>query len=118
MDIFNQQILDNSLQQWAIAVTAVVAIVLVLRLIQRLATRRLAALARLTETRWDDIVVGLIGRTKLLFLFIVGFFVGSLFLELPAHIRSVLSSLLIISLLVQTGIWGVSWSGASSTTPV
>lgn len=109
MDILNQQILDNSLQQWAIAVTAVVAIVLVLRLIQRLAARRLAALAGLTETRWDDIVVGLIGRTKLLFLFIVGFFVGSLFLELPAHIRSVLSSLLIISLLVQTGIWGVSF---------
>ena len=109
MDIFNQQILENSLQQWSIAVTATVVIVLLLRLIQRLAAHRLAALARLTETRWDDIVVGLIGRTNLLFLFIVGLFVGSLFLELPAHIRSVLSSLLIISLLLQTGIWGVSF---------
>jgi small-conductance mechanosensitive channel len=109
MDIFNQQILDNSLQQWSIAVTATIFIVLLLRLIQRLAAHRLAALARLTETRWDDIVVGLIGRTNLLFLFIVGLFFGSLFLELPAHIRSVLSSLLIISLLLQTGIWGVSF---------
>lgn len=109
MDIFNQQILDNSLQQWSIAVTATIFIVLLLRLIQRLAAHRLAALARLTETRWDDIVVGLIGRTNLLFLFIVGLFFGSLFLELPAHIRSVLTSLLIISLLLQTGIWGVSF---------
>lgn len=109
MDIFNQQILDNSLQQWSIAVTATIFIVLLLRLILRLAAHRLAALARLTETRWDDIVVGLIGRTNLLFLFIVGLFFGSLFLELPAHIRSVLSSLLIISLLLQTGIWGVSF---------
>lgn len=108
MDILNQQILDNTLQQWTIAVTAIVAIVLVLRLIQHLAARRLAALASLTETQWDDIFVGLIGRTKLLFLFIVGLFVGSLFLELPDHIRSALSSLLVISLLLQTGIWGVS----------
>jgi small-conductance mechanosensitive channel len=109
MDILTQQILGNTLQQWLIAVTLTVAIVLLLRLIQRLAARRLAALASLTETQWDDIVVGLIGRTKLLFLFIVGLFFGSLLLELPAHIRSLLSSLLIISLLVQAGIWGVSF---------
>ncbi len=112
MDILNQQILNNSLQQWAIAVIAIVATVLLLRVIQHLAGRRLNALASHTATQWDDIFVGLIGRTKLLFLFIVGLFVGSLFLQLPDHIRSVLSSLLIISLLVQAGIWGVAFISA------
>lgn len=109
MNILNQQFLGNNLQQWIIAVTALVAIVLVLRFIQYIAARRLATLARHTETHWDDILVGLIGRTKLLFLFIVGLFAGSLFLELPDHVRAVLSSLLIISLLLQTGIWGASF---------
>jgi small-conductance mechanosensitive channel len=108
MDLLNQQILGNSLQEWVIATAVVIAVVLVLRLIQHLAARRLAALARLTETRWDDIIVGLIGRTKLLFLFVVGLFIGSMFLQLPEQIRSVLSSLLVIILLVQTGIWGVA----------
>lgn len=112
MDILDQQILNNSLQQWAIAVTAIVATVLLLRVIQHLAARRLTALASHTKTQWDDIFVGLISRTKLLFLFIVGLFVGALFLQLPDHIRSVLSSLLIISLLVQAGIWGVAFISA------
>jgi small-conductance mechanosensitive channel len=108
MDILSQQIMGNSLQQWIISVTVLATIVLVLRLIQHFAARRLAALALRTETEWDDIFVGLLGRTKLLFLFIVGLFVGSLFLELPDHFRSLLSSLLVISLLVQAGIWGVA----------
>lgn len=108
MNVLHQQVLGNSLQQWAIATAVVIAVVLVLRLVQHLAKRRLAALALLTETRWDDIIVGLIGRTKLLFLFVVGLVIGSMFLELPEHFRSVLSSLLIITLLVQTGLWGVS----------
>ena len=83
--------------------------VFVLIIIQRLVGRRLVAVAKLTETHWDDIFAGLIGKTKLLFLFIVGVFVGSLFVDLPAHIRTVVSSVLIIALLVQTGIWGVSF---------
>ncbi len=107
MNIFNQQILGNNLQQWTIAVFAIVAVVLVLRLIQHLVARRLTALTGNEKYHWDDIFVGLIDRTKLLFLLIVGLFAGSLFLELPDHIRSLLSSLLVISLLIQTGIWGV-----------
>jgi len=109
MNILEQEILGNSLSQWAIAGTALVVTVFVLIIIQRLIGRRLTALAKQTDTHWDDIFADLITHTKVLFLFIIGVFVGSLFLELPAHVRAVFSSLLIISLLVQTGIWGVSF---------
>lgn len=108
MNILEQQILGNSLSQWAISGTALVVTVFVLIIIQRFIGRRLATLAKHTETHWDDIFAGLLTQTKLLFLFIVGIFVGSLFVELPAHVRTIFSSILIIALLIQTGIWGVS----------
>jgi small-conductance mechanosensitive channel len=108
MNILEQEIIGNNLLQWGIAATAVVVTVFILIIMQRLIGRRLTALAKLTETHWDDIFAGLITHTKLLFLFIVGIFVGSLFLELPAYVRAIFSSLLIISLLIQTGIWGGS----------
>jgi small-conductance mechanosensitive channel len=108
MNILEQEILGNNLSQWTIAGTALVVTVFVLIVIQRLIGRRLTELAKLTDTRWDDIFAGLITQTRLLFLLIVGVFVASLFVELPAHIRAIFSSLLTIALLIQAGIWGVS----------
>jgi len=108
MNILNQQFFGNNLSQWAIAGTAIVVTVFILVIIQRLIGRRMAALAKLSETQWDDIFAGLIAQTKLLFLFIVGAFTGSLFVDLSVHIRGVISSVLIIALLVQVGLWGVS----------
>jgi small-conductance mechanosensitive channel len=108
MNILEQEIFGNNLSQWSIAAAALVVTVFVLIIIQRLIGRRLVALAKLTDTHWDDIFAGLITQTKLLFLFIVGVFVGSLFLELSVHVRAIFSSLLIVSLLAQAGIWGAS----------
>ena len=108
MQILDQNILNNNVEQWLIAVAVLIVSVFVLRLVQHLAVRRLSALARRTKTQWDDIFVGLIGQTKLLFLLIVGLFVASLSLQLSDPLRSVLSSLLMIALLMQAGVWAGS----------
>lgn len=109
MEILNQTILNNSLLQWLIAVAALLVTALLLRITQHLAGRRLTALATRTATQWDDILVALIARTKLLFLIVVSIFVASVFLDLPDRIQSAVSKLLVIALLIQSGIWGVTF---------
>lgn len=108
MNILEKEILGNLLSQWSIAGIALVVTVFALMIIRRIIGSRLKSLAKQTDSRWEEIFATLITQTKLLFLLVVGTFVGSLFVELPTHVRPVFSSLLIVSLLVQTGIWGSS----------
>jgi small-conductance mechanosensitive channel len=105
----NQIFLNNSLLQWLIAVAAFLGTVFLLRITQHFAGRRLAALAARTATQWDDVFAALIARTKLLFLIVVGIFVASVFLELSDRIQSLVSQLLVIALLIQAGLWGITF---------
>lgn len=109
MENLNQTILNNSLLQWLIAVAALLVTVLLLRIVQHLAGRRLAALATQTATQWVDVLAALIARTKLVFLIVVSIFVASAFLELPVRIQSIISNLFVIALFIQSGIWGVTF---------
>ncbi len=109
MELLDQTILDNSLLQWLIAVATLLGTVFVLRIVQHLVGRRLVTLVARTATQWDDILVAIIAKTKLLFLIVIGVFVASVFLQLPDRVHSFLSSLLIIALLLQAGIWGITF---------
>jgi len=109
LENLNQTILNNSLLQWLIAVAALLVTVLLLRIFQHLAGRRLTALATRSATQWDDMFVALIARTKLLFLIVVSIFVATLFLDLPDRIQATVSTLLVIALLFQSGIWGATF---------
>jgi small-conductance mechanosensitive channel len=50
-----------------------------------------------------------IAKTKLLFLIVIGIFVASVFLQLPDRAHSFVSSLLVIALLLQAGVWGITF---------
>ncbi len=106
MDILNQTIMNNTLLQWLIATATALITVLVFRLVQHLISRRLNSISAQTEILWRDIAVALFDKTKMLFLIIVGIIVGTTFLHIPDRIQTVASSLLIITLLFQAGIWG------------
>ncbi|MGA9533349.1 MAG: mechanosensitive ion channel family protein [Anaerolineales bacterium] len=103
MDI---SILGNSLQQWLIALALGAATVVLLRAAQALIRRRLESLAGRTRTTMDDLAIDLVGRTKLLFLLLIGVFVGSLSLNLPDSWVATLGIAVIIGLWVQGGFWG------------
>lgn len=109
MEILNQTILNNTLLEWLIATAILIISVLLLRLIQHLARRRLKTLAAHTVTQWDDMLVDVIARTKLFFPIVVGILVSSLLLELPDRVQSVISSVFVIALLIQSGIWGITF---------
>lgn len=108
MEILNKSIFGNNLLEWVLALGVMIVSIIVLRILQTLLGKRLASLAVHTEMQWDDMFAELITKIKFPFLVIIGFILGSLLLELPDRVRSVLSSLLIIALLIQAGIWGGS----------
>ncbi|MDT8452644.1 MAG: mechanosensitive ion channel family protein [Gammaproteobacteria bacterium] len=112
MEILNQTIMNNTLLQWLIATTALLITVMVLRLAQHLISRRLTSISPQTEMLWRDITVALFDKTKILFLIIVGIFVGATFLQMPDRIQAAVSSLLVIALLFQAGIWGGAFIAA------
>jgi small-conductance mechanosensitive channel len=105
----NQTVLSNTLLEWSIAAATLIILVLLLRVIQHLAGRRLATLATRTATQWDDMLVAVIARTKLFFLIVIGIVVSSLLLDLPDRVQSVISSVFVITLLIQSGIWGITF---------
>jgi small-conductance mechanosensitive channel len=105
MEFLDRTLLDNTYLAWLIAVGAGVLAVLVLRTLQGITRHRLARLAARTATRWDDYVVEMLARTKLLFWMIAGVLVGSLLLDLPARGQSAITVGFVIALLVQAGIW-------------
>lgn len=109
MESLNQTILNNSLLQWLITVTVLLITVILLRIIQHQLGRRLTTLAKRTATQWDDIFVSLIAQTKLLFLIVISIFVATFFLDLPVRIQASISTLFVVSLLIQSGIWGLTF---------
>lgn len=106
MDILNQTIMSNTLLQWLMATATALTTVMVLQLVQHLISRRLTSISVQTKILWRDIAVALFNKTKMLFLIIVGIFVGATFLQMPDRIQTAVSSLLVIALLFQAGIWG------------
>jgi len=105
LEFMNQAILGNALLQWAFAITALLLGFILLRLAKRIAVNRLAALASMTTTQWDDIIIGAIKKTGSLFLLVVSIFLGSMFLQLPDRVHSIIKVTFIIFLLIQLGIW-------------
>jgi small-conductance mechanosensitive channel len=105
MEFLEQSFIGNTLDKWMIAVVAIVITVSLLRITQCLVSRKLSKLAARTETHWDDFLVEVTSHTRMLFLLVLGLFFGSLFLTLPENIQKIFNNLLVITLLVQVGIW-------------
>ena len=105
LDFLNRTILNTPLQQWFVAIAAVLFVFVLLRLVKRIAANRLAVIAEKTETHWDNAIVDAIKHTKALFLLVTSLYLGSLFLQLPDRLQSVFHILFMIVLLLQSGIW-------------
>jgi len=108
MEFLDQTILGNTHRAWLLALATAVLVVVLLRTLQSLVRRRLGRLAARTATQWDDHVVELISRTRLLFWIFLGVLVGSMTLDLSARAHKVIVTIFVIALLIQGGIWGVA----------
>lgn len=95
----------NELQTWLIGIGIALATMIVLRVVEQVVIGRVAKLTAKTSTIVDDIVIGAIRKTKMIYLAIIGVFVGSSGLTLEPGIRDALWKTVVIATLIQAGIW-------------
>ncbi len=95
----------NEIRAWLIALGIAFGTLLVLRMVEQVLIVRIERLTQKTHTIIDDLIVGALRKTKLLFLFVVSAFVGALSLKLPAEVRGILWKVAIVAAIVQAGIW-------------
>lgn len=95
----------NEIQTWLIALAIAVGSLIALRLVEQVLVVRVQRLAKTTHTIIDDVIIGALRKTKLLYLFVVSVYLGSLALTLPEQIRSIDWRVLMVATWLQAGIW-------------
>ncbi|MFW2389770.1 MAG: mechanosensitive ion channel family protein [Polyangiales bacterium] len=95
----------NEIQRWLLALGVTVGTLIVLRLVEQVLIVRVHRLSEKTENIIDDAVIGALRKTKFVFLLVVALFIGSLWLNLSAEVRSIARHVLVIAALIQGGIW-------------
>jgi small-conductance mechanosensitive channel len=95
----------NEIQTWLISVAVAVGTLVALRLVEQVLIVRVERLTHQTHTIVDDVIIGALRKTKLIYLLIVSIFVGSIWLSLPADVRSVFWKVTIVATILQAGIW-------------
>jgi len=95
----------NEIKVWLIALAVAVGTLIALRLVEQVLIVRVARLAKKTNTIVDDVVIGALHKTKVLYLFIVSTFAGSIWLSLPGDVRSVFWKVTIVATIIQAGVW-------------
>ncbi len=99
--------LDNTYEQWGIAISVAIVATTVLVIARKLVSMRLAALAERTETDLDDLLLDLVKRTRGFFLLTLAIAFASHFLTLEPSVEQLLRRYVVtVAVLVQAGLWG------------
>ncbi len=97
--------LGNSLRAWLTALAIAVALTLLAKLVVYVVIRRLRKFAERTATQVDDLIIGVLEKTKLPLLAVLALYAGTSSLQLPARLGAWLSTIAVFALLFQAGIW-------------
>jgi small-conductance mechanosensitive channel len=98
--------LNNSLDNWAMALAVAVGATVAMYFARALVLRRVSTMASRTETRIDDVVACMLAKTYVLFIFAVGLYLGSLWLALTPARELIISRVAVTALLLQLAVWG------------
>ena len=105
MEFLQLQIASNSLQAWLIAVVVALAVFMLAGIIRFIVSKQLKRLAKRNEVAVWPVLLAVVQRTKWLFLLIISLFVGLLFIEMPSASRKLVNSVIIVTLVIQAGLW-------------
>lgn len=97
--------LGNSLRAWLTALAIAVALTLLAKLVVYVVIRRLRKFAERTATRVDDLIIGVLEKTRLPLLAVLALYAGTSSLQLPARLGAWLGTIAVFALLFQAGIW-------------
>lgn len=95
----------NTLARWLTAAGVTIGVVSLLWLIVKIGVRRLTAFSTRTETEVDDLLAGVLGRTRIWILLLVAVYAGSLFVSIPPRFRDVFRHVAFAAAALQIGIW-------------
>ncbi len=98
--------LNNTLENWALALAITFSATGALYVIRGVILRRMHRAAAGTRSRMDDLVTIILRKTYLLFMLALGLYLGSLALDLTAAQGLVVSRLAVAALLLQVAIYG------------
>ncbi len=108
MDFLQTQIASNSLQTWLIAAIIALAALLVAGIFRFISCRQLNRLVTHTDVPLWPVLLAMVKRTKWLFITLLALFIGASVIELPGTLRANFTTIVIIALLIQTGLWGTA----------
>lgn len=108
MDFLQTQIASNSLQTWLIAAIIALAALLVAGIFRFISCRQLNRLVTHTDVPLWPVLLAMVKRTKWLFITLLALFIGTSVIELPGTLRANFTTIVIIALLIQTGLWGTA----------
>jgi small-conductance mechanosensitive channel len=106
MSFFDETFLGNTMRLWAIGLAVALGTSIVLATVKRFLVHRLGILALKTSTDIDDLLVDLLNRTRIYFLFAAGLYAGSHVLSLNADVITARRTILVLLLLLQSAVWG------------
>lgn len=99
-------IAGNEAWRWLLAAATLLVTVLGVRVAIAVVHRRVENAAQRTRTRADDVVIGVLERTKWFFYVGLGIFLGTRLLELPRETERGIMIGATLVLLLQVGVWG------------
>lgn len=95
----------NTPRAWLTGLAIAAVLTVVARIVVFVVIRRLSRLAERTATPVDDLIIGVLARTKILLLAVLACYAGAASLELPPRLTVWLGTLAVFALLIQVGIW-------------
>jgi small-conductance mechanosensitive channel len=105
MDQGQWTILGNSPRSWLLAIGIAAALTVTAKIVVYVIIRRLRKLAARTTNRVDDLILEVLGGTKLPLLSLLALHAGTSSLELPPKLGAWLGTIAVFAALLQVGIW-------------
>lgn len=105
MEFFQTEVADNTLLNWLFAGGFAAIVMVVVIIIRSLMMRQFKKLASHSDAPIWPVLHATVKRTKWLFLLVMALFVGAAVITLPASVRSVMNTVVIIILAIQLGLW-------------
>jgi len=107
MQFLDMVYLNNSVRDWLIAFAAFLIIFLFFVLLKRKLLRRIVKLVNKTESDFDNFLKEQLNQTRLLVVFFLAIYIGSLFLKLPTKFSDFLGTFTIVVFVLQAAFWGL-----------
>jgi small-conductance mechanosensitive channel len=88
-NFWNYQVWGNEVKDWVIAIGIIAISIVILRVLQSVIIKKVSALTAKTKTTIDDFIITTVQKSVMPLLYVLAFYFGFHYLDLPARVRSI-----------------------------